>query len=51
MDGKEPAAFMGACAFPGLNRQDLEAAEPDVVTTMELLPPFIRALCPPPPRQ
>lgn len=35
VDGNKRAAFMGAYVFLGLNGQDLEAAEPDVVTTME----------------
>jgi death-on-curing protein len=34
-DGNKRTAFMGAYVFLGLNGQDLEAAEPDVVTTME----------------
>jgi death-on-curing protein len=37
VDGNKRAAFMGAFVFLGLNGQDLEAAEPDVVTTMELV--------------
>lgn len=35
VDGNKRAAFMAAYVFLGLNGQDLEAAEPDVVTTME----------------
>lgn len=35
VDGNKRAAFMAAYVFIGLNGQDLEAAEPDVVTTME----------------
>jgi death on curing protein len=35
VDGNKRVAFMGAYIFLGLNGQDLEAAEPDVVTTME----------------
>jgi death on curing protein len=35
VDGNKRAAFMAAYVFPGLNGQDLEAAEPDVVATME----------------
>ena len=35
VDGNKRAAFMGAYVFLGLNGRDLEAAEPDVVTTME----------------
>jgi death-on-curing protein len=35
VDGNKRAAFMGAYVFLGLNGQDLEADEPDVVTTME----------------
>jgi death-on-curing protein len=37
VDGNKRAAFMGAYVFLGLHGQDLEAAEPDVVTTMEQL--------------
>jgi death-on-curing protein len=35
IDGNKRAAFMAAYVFLGLNGRDLEAAEPDVVTTME----------------
>lgn len=35
VDGNKRAAFMAAYVFLGLNGHDLEAAEPDVVTTME----------------
>lgn len=35
IDGNKRAAFMTAYVFLGLNGQDLDAAEPDVVTTME----------------
>ena len=35
VDGNKRSAFMGAYVFLGLNGQDLEAAEPDVATTME----------------
>jgi death-on-curing protein len=35
VDGNKRAAFMAAYVFLGLNGQDIEAAEPDVVTTME----------------
>src|SRR6184192_1067209 len=35
VDGNKRAAFMAAYVFLGLNGQDLEAAEPDVVETME----------------
>jgi death-on-curing protein len=35
VDGNKRAAFMGAYVFLGLNGRDLDAAEPDVVTTME----------------
>jgi death-on-curing protein len=35
VDGNKRAAFMAAYVFLGLNGQDLEATEPDVVTTME----------------
>ena len=35
VDGNKRAAFMAAYVFLGLNGKDLEAAEPDVVTTME----------------
>jgi death-on-curing protein len=35
VDGNKRAAFMSAYVFLGLNGYDLEAAEPDVVTTME----------------
>ena len=35
VDGNKRAAFMAAYVFLGLNGQDLEVAEPDVVTTVE----------------
>ena len=35
VDGNKRAAFMAAYVFLGLNGQDLDADEPDVVTTME----------------
>ena len=35
VDGNKRAAFMAAPVFPGLNGLDLDAEEPDVVTTME----------------
>jgi death-on-curing protein len=35
VDGNKRAALMAAYVFLGLNGQDVEAAEPDVVTTME----------------
>jgi death-on-curing protein len=35
VDGNKRVAFMAAYVFLGLNGQDLDAAEPDVVTTME----------------
>lgn len=35
VDGNKRAAFMAAYVFLGLNGKDLEAAEPEVVTTME----------------
>jgi death on curing protein len=35
VDGNKRAAFMGAYVFLGLNGRDLEAAEPEVVVTME----------------
>ena len=37
VDGNKRAAFMAAYVFLGLNGFDLEAEEPDVVTTMERL--------------
>jgi len=35
VDGNKRAALMAAYVFLGLNGMDLDAAEPDVVTTME----------------
>jgi death-on-curing protein len=35
IDGNKRTAFMAAYVFLGLNGQDLEAAEPEIVTTME----------------
>ena len=35
VDGNKRTAFMAAYVFLGLNGHDLEAEEPDVVTTME----------------
>jgi death-on-curing protein len=35
VDGNKRVAFMDAYVFLGLNGKDLEATEPDVVTTME----------------
>ena len=35
VDGNKRAAFMAAYVFLGLNGKDLEAAEPDVVATIE----------------
>lgn len=35
VDGNKRAAFMAAYVFLGLNGQELDAAEPEVVTTME----------------
>src|SRR5947209_5104893 len=35
VDGNKRVAFVAAYVFLGLNGQDLEASEPDVVTTME----------------
>ena len=35
IDGNKRAAFMAAYSFLGLNGYDLDAAEPDVVTTIE----------------
>jgi death on curing protein len=37
VDGNERVAFMAAYVFLGLNGNDLDAAEPDVVATMERL--------------
>ena len=35
VDGNKRVAFMAAYVFLGLNGQDLDAAEPDLVTVME----------------
>lgn len=35
IDGNKRAAFMAAYSFLGINGYDLDAAEPDVVTTIE----------------
>lgn len=35
VDGNKRVAFMAAYVFLGLNGKDLDAAEPDVVTTIE----------------
>jgi death-on-curing protein len=37
VDGNKRVAFMAAYVFLGLNGQDLDADEPDVVTTIERL--------------
>ena len=37
VDGNKRAAFMAAYVFLGLNGHDVDATEPDVVATMELV--------------